>query len=161
MFDGMKIVKIRPYDPDDLNEIVVLFGRSVRGIAGRDYSGEQIDAWAPERPDLDLWSKRLASGTVLVAEVAGRVSGFARLEHSGSIDLLFVSPEIVRQGVGTALMAELLAKARTLGIGTLSAEVSVVARPFFETHGFKVVRDQSVFRRGVELRNHSMERTER
>lgn len=156
----MKIVKIRPYSADDLNEVVVLFGRSVRDIAGRDYSGEQVGAWAPEQPDMALWGNRLASGTVLVAEVAGRVAGFARLEDSGSIDLLFVSPEVVRQGVASALMAELLAKARALGIGKLAAEVSVTARPFFESQGFKVVRDQSVLRRGVELRNHLMERTE-
>jgi GNAT superfamily N-acetyltransferase len=156
----MKIVKIRPYSTDDLNEVVVLFGRSVRDIAGRDYSGEQVEAWAPGQPDMALWGNRLASGTVLVAEVAGRVAGFARLEDSGSIDLLFVCPEVERQGVASALMEEILAKARALGIGKLAAEVSVTARPFFESQGFKVVRDQSVLRRGVTLRNHLMERTE-
>lgn len=153
------IVKIRPYSTDDMEEVVILFGRSVRGIAGQDYTDEQIDAWAPEQPDMALWNKRLASGIVLVAEVAGRVSGFARLDDSGSIDLLFVSPENVRQGVASALMAALLARASALGVGRLTAEVSVTARPFFESQGFKVVRDQSVFRRGVELRNHYMERT--
>jgi putative acetyltransferase len=154
----MRSVKLRPYTADDLNGVVDLFGRSVRGIARRDYDDEQIGAWAPEQPDTDAWTRRLGSGTVLVAEVAGRLAGFAKLDESGSVDLLFVGPEYERQGVASSLMSALLAKACALGAVRLSAEVSVTARPFFESQGFRVVRDQSVKRRGVEIGNHYMER---
>lgn len=154
----MRSVKLSPYTADDLNGVVDLFGRSVRSIARRDYDEAQIGAWAPEQPDRDAWTRSLGSGTVLVAEVAGRLAGFAKLDESGSVDLLFVDPEYERQGVASSLMSALLAKACALGAVRLSAEASVTARPFFESQGFRVVRDQSVNRRGVEIRNHYMER---
>ena len=44
---------VREYQKHDLEAVVVLFGRSVRQIAGRDYDDLQIAVWAPEHPDMD------------------------------------------------------------------------------------------------------------
>lgn len=39
-------VRIRPYAPDDLDATLDVFAASVRRIAARDYTPEQIAAWA-------------------------------------------------------------------------------------------------------------------
>jgi putative acetyltransferase len=44
------------------------------------------------------------------------------------------------------------------GIRHVRSEVSITARPFFESIGFRVLRQQVVERRGVSLRNFRMER---
>jgi N-acetylglutamate synthase-like GNAT family acetyltransferase len=42
--------------------------------------------------------------------------------------------------------------ARGLGLGRIFTEASVTARPFFERHGFRVLREQTVSRRGARAR---------
>jgi putative acetyltransferase len=80
----------------DLHAVVALFGRSVREIASRDYTPAQISVWAPQDPDLSAWADRLSKGTVFVYEVDHEIVGFARVEESGYLDLLYVHPEFQR-----------------------------------------------------------------
>jgi len=50
-------------------------------------------------------------------------------------------------------------RARGLGLGVISTEASITARPFFERHGFRVVRRNVVVQHVVEMVNFSMEKT--
>lgn len=149
---------VRDYRPDDLEAVVALFGRSVRGVAARDYSPEQIAAWAPEPPDLAAWAKRLQAGGVFVCVRDDRIAGFARIDDTGYVDLLYVDADRQRQGVGRALMDRVLAWAAERKLARLRSDVSITARRFFERVGFRVVRSQFVERRGVQFRNFAMER---
>lgn len=152
---------VREYRKPDLEAVVALFGRSVRQIAGRDYTEQQIAVWAPEHPDMDVWADRLGSGTVLVAEEGERMAGFARLDEEGGIDLLYVDPAYERCGVAKRLVEELTKIAKQRGVRRLYADVSVTAHPFFEAQEFEVVESQLVERQGVVLKNYRMVRTER
>ena len=152
---------VREYQEHDLEAVVVLFGRSVRQIAGRDYDDLQIAVWAPEHPDMDAWVDRLGSGTVLVAEEGERMAGFARLDEEGDIDLLYVDPAYERCRVAKRLINELTEIARGRGFRQLQADVSVTARLFFEAQGFELVESQLVERRGVAFKNYRMVKAER
>lgn len=55
-------------------------------------------------------------------------------------------------------MNHILEKARQMGIEKLSADVSKTAEPFFESHGFYVLRRGFPIRRGVTLQNALMEK---
>lgn len=149
---------IRAYQPRDLEATVFLFQRSVRDVASSDYSPEQIAAWAPEPPDWDAWARRLETGGVFVYERDDRVLGFTRVDGTGSLDLLFVHPGAQRQGIARALLGRALRWAAEQGIRSLRSDVSVTARPFFESAGFHVVRKQTVERQGVWFDNFRMER---
>lgn len=157
----IRAVVVRKYRKPDLEAVVALFGRSVRQIAGRDYTEQQIAVWAPEQPDLEAWADRLGSGTVFVAQEGERMAGFARLDEGGNIDLLYVDPAYERRGVAKRLVEELTEIAKQRGVRRLHADVSVTARPFFEAQGFELVESQLVERRGVVLKNYRMVRTER
>ena len=58
---------VREYRPADLEAVVVLFQRSVREVASRDYSPAQISAWAREalglEAGLDVWEPAASSFT--------------------------------------------------------------------------------------------------
>ena len=149
---------IRDYRPGDLAAVAALFGRSVREINSRDYSSTQVAAWAPESPDLAAWSRRLANGQVFICERDGEMAGFARVDASGHLDLLYVHPEFQRRGVARTLCERVVSWASSRGIRKLGAEVSITARPFFEHEGFHVVRPQIVERAGVRFSNFHMER---
>lgn len=96
-------MKLRPYDGDDLENIVALFTASVHEVPASHYDAEQREAWAPRLPDLDSWRERLARLQTVVAEIDSRIAGFVSYEWNGHIDLLFVSPDYLRRGVASAL----------------------------------------------------------
>ncbi|MGE3819059.1 MAG: GNAT family N-acetyltransferase [Isosphaeraceae bacterium] len=154
------MVTPRPYRPEDAPALLALFRDTVRRVNARDYTTEQVRAWAPDQIDQETWAGRFAGKTILVAEDAesGRPLGFADLEPDGHIDRFFVSADHQRRGVGASLLAALVAEARTAGLGRLSVEASVTARPFFEAQGFVVLAEQSVLVRDVKLVNFRMER---
>ena len=55
-----------------------------------------------------------------------------------------MSPEVSRQGVGRGLLTHVEGLARGRGTHSLTAEVSLTARPLFEAMGFQVVEERSV-----------------
>jgi putative acetyltransferase len=64
----------------------------------------------------------------------------------------------VGRGVGRRLYEAAEREAGELGLESVSTEASLTARPFFERLGFRVVREQTVVRRGVGLTNFVMEK---
>ena len=149
---------VRTYVDSDLGSIMELFGRSVREIASHDYDARQIAVWAPATPEPRAWEKRLGTGVVLVAECDAELSGFLRAEENGYLDLLYVHPRFKRQGIGSRLVLELAHIASRRNWPRLYTYASITARPFFEQHGFHMLRSQTVEREGVLLTTFHMER---
>lgn len=149
---------LRAYADRDLEAVVRCFGESVRTIGARYYTPQQVEAWAPDPPDLQAWAIRFRSGTALVADEDGVVAGFVRFEEDGLVDLLYVHPGHERRGIGCALLEAACGRLLRHGARRLVAEVSLAARPLFEANGFRVEGEQSVERRGVRLLNFRMAR---
>ena len=152
------MVSLRPFRPDDAPVLLTLFRDTIRRVNCRDYSPAQIAAWASDDIDPDAWATRFAGRFAVVAEDEGRLAGFADLEANGHVDRFYVSADYQGQGVGRALLAEVVAEARRLGLVRLFVEASITARPFFESQGFAVLAPQVVVCRGVEFVNDRMER---
>jgi putative acetyltransferase len=150
------MIRIRNYDDGDAMTIVRLFYDTIHSINQRDYSVEQVQAWAPEIPDAQLWHNRMIARYTLVADQAGELLGFGELEAQGHLDMLYCRSDVVGRGVGRRLYDALEAKARTNSLRCIFAEVSITARPFFLRCGFNVIQPQTVFRRGVSLTNFKM-----
>lgn len=151
-------ITLRPYRPDDAPRLLALFRETIRRINARDYSPEQVNAWASGEIDPIAWAARFEGRFVAVAERVGRIAGFAELELEGHIDRFFVSADHQGVGIGRALMGVIEGEAKRLGLRRLSADVSLTARSFFERNGFVVVMEQVVILRGVAFRNVRMER---
>jgi GNAT superfamily N-acetyltransferase len=149
---------IRDYQAGDAPEIARLFFETVRSVNRTDYSDEQVEAWAPGVPDPEGWHARMAGRRTLVAEEDGEVVGFAELEGDGHLDMLYVRKDAVRRGVGRRLYRTVEREARGLALGRIFTEASITARPFFERHGFRVVREQTVMVRGVPMTNFAKEK---
>jgi len=147
---------IRRYDATDLDAVIGVFLRSVREVASRDYDAGQIAAWA--QVDRDVWSHRRLDRPTWVALIDDVIAGFTDLESDGHIDMLFVDPASQRRGVASALLDTVENAARVQGLALLNTDASITARPFFEKHGFQVVRSQVVALRGQRLTNFRMEK---
>jgi putative acetyltransferase len=149
---------IRSAVTSDFAAIGRVFYDAVREGAKRDYTEEQLRAWAPSEFDAAHWLRRTAKLEVRVAALRTEVVGFVGFSHSGYIDLLFVRPEFVRRGIARALLLEAEQVLANLGVKTAWTEASLTAFHFFQAIGYSTVQEQTVCCGGVELRNCRMEK---
>ena len=153
------MILLRPYAPEDLPEILGLFRASVHGLCGKDYTPEQLDAWAPASLDAEAWGRSLASHFALTAWEEDCLLGFADLEEPDYFDRLYVSPQAKGRGVGRLLAQAVESRSRDLGAEVLTVHASETARGFFLHRGYTLCHRQEVERRGVLLHNYQMQKT--
>ena len=124
---------LRLAHPDERDELEALQRRASLTLA--EYR-EQLQA----NPDaIHLPPAQIANGQVIVAELDGRVAGFAAVV-AGELDGLFVEPDLWGQGVGRALADAAVHEARRRGF-TMWVIASPTARGFYEKCGFSVEGD--------------------
>ena len=151
---------IRQYTSNDAQDLANIYYNTIHTINSQDYTEEQIHAWAPSTSlELTGWKKKWENIIPLVALMDNKIVGFAEFESNGHIDCFYVHHEHQGYGVGSSLMNAIFNKTNTLGLQRVFAEVSITAKPFFESKGFKVVKQQNVTIRGTELTNFVMEKT--
>lgn len=108
--------------------------------------------WEDTREDLlahpeviELPAAQIADDLVFVAERGGAVVGFGVVlpvaGRNPGLDGLFVEPEAFGQGVGRALVAEAVSRARAIGGTGLGVIANLNARGFYEACGFRAVRE--------------------
>lgn len=92
-------------------------------------------------PDaIELPFEQVENGSVIVAELAGRLAGFAAVliasDHA-ELDGLFVEPDLWGRGIGTALVTEAVHEARRHGLAMM-VTAGPSALGFYEKCGFAV-----------------------
>ncbi len=154
----MSTITIRPYKPSDTPAIVKLFREAVHAIAIRHYSKEQAAVWAPENIDQDKWQRSLEKNITYVAEIDSIIVGFADMSHEGYLDRLYVHKDYQARGIAFRLMKKIEQEARNLGLTKITTDCSITAKIPAERMGFKVVKEQTVIREGIQLTNYVMEK---
>lgn len=154
----MNKITVRSYKKSDCSELAKIYYSTIHNVNIKDYTEEQVNAWAPESSlEEDGWSKKWEKLPPWVAVINDQIVGFTEFASSGYIDCFYCHHQYQGKGVGKALMSHVKSIANDRGITRIWAEVSITAKPFFEKQGFKVVKEQLVNLRGVELVNFVME----
>lgn len=148
---------LRAYRHNDKRQLQQLFFDTVHTVNARDYSPEQLDAWAPAEPDRDAWA-RLDHQFCFVVEFQKSLVGFISLTPEGLIDFLFVHKDFQGQGIASALFKQVERLARKKRIPVLRTDASLTARHFFEKNGFAVTAENRKMLRGSEFLNFRMEK---
>lgn len=149
-------MNIRPATLNDVDAIRQLFYDTVTSINTADYNAAQIAAWSAGRDNTERWETRVHEQYFYIAEKEDVMAGFASIDNTGYLDVMFVGKHFQRQGVAKLLLNQIEQTARKLGVDTITSDVSITARPFFERHGFVVVQRQEVEVKGVVLINFKM-----
>ncbi|MGN0814229.1 MAG: GNAT family N-acetyltransferase [Candidatus Coproplasma sp.] len=144
-------MKIRNYKDEDCEAVSGLFYETVHTVNAKDYTKEQLFAWASDNKCLTARRSDLINQNTLIAESDGKIVGFGSIDKSGCLDLLFVHKNYQKQGVATALCAEM-----EKDFDVIRTYSSVTARPFFEKRGYEVVKSQEVERSGIKLKRFEM-----
>lgn len=151
-------IKIRLFEPNDADQIARLFHQTVREVNIRDYSSNQVRAWAPDDLYFRNWIETCSNRFTYVADHEGAIAGFGELEANGHIDCFYCHKNYQRCGVGSQIYRAIEAKALELSLGHLFVEVSITAKPFFQRMGFSIIQQQTVVRGGETFTNYAMEK---
>lgn len=143
---------IREYQKSDCKELTELFYNTVHTVNAKDYTKEQLDAWATGQADMKKWDQSLQEHFSIVAVDAGIIAGFGDIDKTGYLDRLYVHLGYQRKGIATAICNRLEAAVQE----NIVTHASITARPFFEKRGYKVVKEQQVERQGILLTNYVM-----
>ena len=147
---------LRPYLPVDAPICAAIAEASIAELTGDDYTESQQEAWIASFPDEDELAQRLSKQLTLIATLGESSVGFASLEGADHIDMLYVHPEAVGQGVASALIDALEKLATARGATKLTADVSDTAQPFFAHRGFVAQQRNSIPRGDEWLANTTM-----
>ena len=151
---------IRRLAAQDIPEMRKLFRATVLTVNSKDYTKEEVEDWASCGDSVEHWKELLAKNAYIGAlDGQGGIVGFSSMNAEGYLHSMFVHKDWQGKGVATLLLSEVEKIARRYGVHKISVEVSVTARPFFEKHGYKVVKEQKAKANRLYLTNYVMEKT--
>ena len=150
---------LRPFLPADTPVLAAIFAASIEQLTGDDYSEAQQEAWASAVEDEERFGKRLASELTLVATLQNSPVGFAALKGADHIDMLYVHPGTVGQGVAAMLCDALEKLAGGRGARKLTVDASDNALEFFVKRGYVAIQRNTVTINGEWLANTTMQKT--
>lgn len=153
----MKIL-IRPYNSTDCQKLADLFYQTVHSVNAKDYTPDQLHAWATGYVDLCQWDKSFTENYTLIAETDDEIVGFGDIDKNGYLNRLFVHRDYQGIGIATAICDKL---ETTVDVSKIVTEASITARPFFEKRGYILICEQQVERNGMKLTNYLMEKDRR
>jgi putative acetyltransferase len=152
------MIKIRGIRIGDERELWQLKMNTIKSVNVKDYPQEQIKAWAPDEYIAERWLKRARDMAPFVAEIEGKIVGFADLQDDGYIDHFFCHSEYQGRGIGRVLMQHIVNKGNEKSMTRIYSHVSITAKPFFEAFGFSTIKQQAMKIGNQALANYLMER---
>ena len=149
-------MKIIDYTIEYNIEISELFTNTIHNICNKDYTKEQLNAWANPNIDYTIWGKRLDKTKPYLAVIEDKLVGFVEF-YDDYIDCFYVHNEYQGKGIGKALLSYILEVAIKNGIKILKVDASITAKQFFESFGFVQTSMNKVKRDNQVLINYSLE----
>lgn len=144
---------IRNYKPEDCKYLAGLFYDTVHSVNAKDYTKEQLNAWATGNVDLDKWNESLLEHTSVVAVENDTIVGFGDMDQTGYLDRLYVHRDYQNRGIATAICDRLETAVLAEKYVT---HASITAKPFFEKRGYRIIKEQQVERQEIRLTNYIM-----
>ena len=149
---------LRPFLGEDTPVLAAIFVAAIEQLTGDDYNEAQQQAWASAADDEEQFGKRLAGELTLIATLQNSPVGFASLKGADHIDMLYVHPATVGQGVASMLCEALEKLAGGRGAKSLTVDASDNAQEFFTKRGYVAKQRNTVTVNGEWLANTTMQK---
>ena len=125
-------LSIRNAKPEDAEKMHQVFVSAIWDIADSVYDQIQKQAWE-DAVQADSWSTRMIELNFIVGTMESEVVGFASWSHT-RLEHLYVAPMCGRQGIGSALLNEVLSHFTERDIELIASNN---AHAFYTKIGFK------------------------
>ncbi|MFC0250518.1 GNAT family N-acetyltransferase [Massilia consociata] len=141
--------EIRKAAPGDASAACALLRRSIEIGCKADHDGKPavLEAWLGNKTSANVatWFSS-PSNFAVVAESDGMLVGLCLLTQAGKVALCYVSPDLLRTGIGRALLAAAEEQARAWDIRKVHLHSPASASAFFERQGYvNAGKDKSCF----------------
>lgn len=148
----------------DAEGIIHVHVKSIREVCAKDYTEEQIEAWAGRKFRPELWVQAMDRDFIWIIEHESTIVGFGHLalmdENSCEVmGLYFIAPAI-GHGLGKKMFKEFISVAHKHHLKNIRLHSTVTARTFYESLGFmQSASDTTIDMRGVGIPCFPMELT--
>lgn len=127
----MKTIKIRDYQPEDLENIVQIWYETWHQTFPHLQHPQPYAGWKQKFYELEQ------IGDIFIAEVENKITGFAViLTTEQCLSQLFVDGNYQKLGIGSVLL-NLAKRLCPQGLNLYTLQENLKARAFYEKHGFK------------------------
>ncbi|WP_039054998.1 GNAT family N-acetyltransferase [Enterobacter sp. Bisph1] len=135
-------MKIRLAVPVEAEECWSIRNQAIRYGCKNSYDDAVIAAWTPEKMPESYRNVIVANPFFVVDAPDGNLvaTGFLDLS-SGSIEAVFTLPQYTGKGLGSQIIEAIKSEARKRGFEQLTLSSTPNAQPFYEKHGFKLLRE--------------------
>jgi L-amino acid N-acyltransferase YncA len=151
----LPVIQIRQALASDALAACALLRRAIEQGCAADHGGDPVvlSAWLGNKTpqNVEAWFGSPTNYAV-VAEHEGELAGLALLNQAGKLALCYVQPALARQGIGRALLAAVVERARCWSIGKIHMHSPASASGFFERLGYvNAGKDRACFGLEVDL----------
>ena len=129
-------VLVRRATPNDAEAITPVHVASIRTLCAKDYTPQQIDAWAGWKSPEKYREAMEAGEQFFVADVDGRVVGFSVL-HGEEVKAVYLHPDHVGCGIGRRLLQAVEHEAAARGVAELHLTSTLTSVGFYESSGYQ------------------------
>jgi ribosomal-protein-serine acetyltransferase len=146
----------------DAAGIIQAHVRSIREVCAKDYRPEQIAAWSGRDFQESRSRENMDKNHVWVIDDGKNIQGFSELmikeNGIGEIRGLYITPEVIGQGLGSKLLAANLYFSRFKKLNKIFLSSTITSIKFYEKHGFIAIgpRDATPIG-GVPIDSQNME----
>ena len=148
--------KIRQATKSDVKSITELFYETIQNVNIKDYSKEELDDWSSWSSDIEKWEEGIAEQYFVLSEIEDKVVGFSSIAKDGYLDFMFTHKDFQGKGIAKRMLAELEKKAMQQGNDCIYSNLSITAKDFFLSQGYKIEKQQLKRSNEKELINFRM-----
>ena len=135
-------MKVRLATPVEAEECWNIRNQAIRHGCKVSYDAAVIEAWTPQVMP-EGYRRVIASNPFFVVDAPDDrlvATGFLDLS-SGSVEAVFTLPQYTGKGLGSQIIEAIKSEARERGFEQLTLSSTPNAQPFYEKHGFKLLRE--------------------
>jgi predicted N-acetyltransferase YhbS len=142
-------IVIRAATPTDAAAILQVHQQSIRVLGSEVYSLAEVESWAAGLvPERYVKAMNEGSEVFIVAAVAdGALAGFCSFKDD-EVKGLYVAPDWVRRGDGSALLRQAEATIAAGGHRFIRIVASLSGQAFYEHHGYRAIERRDWKSRG-------------
>lgn len=129
---------LRPATVFDVFDLSTVLCSSIRELCSADHNNNSqiIAQWTANKTPESLRRWLAGDHAIWLATLNGRAAGVGAVSPTAEISVLYVAPQAVGQGVGTALLAQLESMAKNAGHQTAHLSSTTTAQGFYVKHGW-------------------------
>jgi len=134
---------------DEAPVLAAIYGETVRTLGPQLYTPAQVAAWSDFASRTEQLQALLEAAETFVWEEGGALLGFCTITATGYVNLLYVSSQATRRGIGGRLLEHAMAHAAAAhGTQRFTTHASHFSRALFARHGFETESEEHVLYNG-------------